>query len=303
LVVLDGDEQRIAVGQVDPSGSLSVNLDERLPTDFPKHTQPKVFVFDTMGTGQANGNFNARKRLCDSVLGVCMVTQLDVSDIVTARNSDRAEASIGANKARWVTIKGTCGENAPTIEACDSLRAWLAQKAPTMVQTPEIKGYVADAQQTLAQAEPTLARLREARDWSALDLRPCAQATGPTSGDIRQACGWADSFLRSFPSSVHAAEIHAVLGPADLRAGVLQAKEEAAAKVQAAQTEAAAKARAAEEERKAKAQVAEALRQQEAARAAEKARQHPLCISACRMRCADSVRFDECFAGCSGLCP
>jgi len=107
-----------------------------------------------------------------------------------------------------------------------------------------------DAQTTLAQAQPTLSRLREARDWPSLDARPCAYAVGPGAPDIRSACSSVSQFLMTYPNSPHAQELHAVLDPAEQRAAAIEARTRALEVAQGA-------ARTAEDERRARVRAAE----------------------------------------------
>jgi len=192
-------------------------------------------------------------------------------------------------RLQWALIRGNCGPAPPSIDACDGLRAWLARATNPntrytvawdgLVTTPSPERVV-QAQSTLAQAEPALAKLREDRDWSLLNLTPCSQARGPTADDIRKACALMRTFLAAYPNTTHGDEIHAVLDPADQRAATLDAMEQAAAK------------RRADEE----------ARQKKADEKAASEKRRVQCMSVCRMRCANSLRFDECFAGCPGLC-
>lgn len=289
LVILEvGDDnaqqqRRIPIGPPDRRGSLTFDLLRVLPADFPKSGRSTVTVqvFDRITTGGAPTlDWNVQVQQCASGPDVCLAKPVEVSDIMTPRLAQRRAAQDDANKVTFAKIKGECGVNAPTAYACDALYNWLTHRAPTLAQTPEIQAYIADARTTLDAAEPTLERLREERDWPSLDLNVCAQATGPTGADVKQACKPLRSFLATYPNTAHSIEIHNVLDPADQRAAAIDAKEEAAAKKRAD----------------------EAVRQQEADKQAARAKQRLQCMAVCRMKCSNALRFDECFAACPALC-
>jgi hypothetical protein len=285
------DTQRVPVGTTDQTGSLSFDLNQALPEDFPKSKKFTVNVLDNFDASrQVNGNWYQLKGVCDSVQGVCTTKPLDVADLAAARAGQHRQAAVAASNAGFAQIKRTCGPNPPALDACDNLRGWLARATnpntmytvnPNGIVTPPPPQWVADAQATLAQAEPGLSRLREARDWTALDPKPCAQATGPAADDIRQACAQVKTFLQTYPNTEHAQELHAVLDPADQRTAALDAKEQAAAK------------RKADEE----------ARQERAAQAAAAATQRRQCLAACQIACSGKLHVDVCLAACPGVCP